>query len=65
VVFDRFDDADEEVLFAIQMTSMCKQFKVLPRPGGLLDQSYYHVILMQAVLRAWAIREDRDRPKPK
>jgi len=57
--------ADHEVAFAMDMYSLCKQFKVLPRAGGLLDQDYYHIVLLRGVTRAVAIREERERNKTK
>jgi hypothetical protein len=37
-----------------------KQLKVLPRSGGLLDQDYYHILLLKAGLQAMAKKEKRD-----
>lgn len=54
-----------DVLQAIEMTDMCEAFHVLPRTGGLLDQDYYHIQVMHAVLRARNIKYDRDHPQPK
>lgn len=52
-------DPDEEVSFAVDMTSLCKALGVLPRSGGLLDQDWYHIALMKAAIRAFNIKEDR------
>lgn len=53
-------DADDEVAFAVDMASLCKVLGVLPRPGGLLDQDWYHVSLLRAALRAFALKEEQD-----
>lgn len=53
-------EADEEVAFAVDISSLCKALQVLPRLGGLLDQDWYHVALLRAGLRAFNIKEERD-----
>ena len=47
-------DADEEVVLAMELTELCQSLRVLPRAGGLLDQDYYHIVLLRAGLRARA-----------
>lgn len=56
---------DDEAALAIDLTSMCKAFHVLPRAGGLLDQDYYTIRLLQAGLRAFAILEELEMEKAK
>lgn len=60
IVLDR--RPDDEVRLAVELTDMCETFGVLPRAGGLLDQDYYYIVLMYAVLRARAIKHNRDHP---
>lgn len=45
------------------MAQLCKTFRCLPRPGGLLDQDWYHVELIKIGLQAMAEREQRDMDK--
>ena len=41
---------------------MCEQYHVLPRSGGVLDQDYRHMLLIEAVARARQIKYDKDHP---
>lgn len=43
---------------AIEMTSLCRQLRVLPQAGGLLDQDSYHVWLLQETL---AVMNEKER----
>ncbi len=52
-------ESDAEVDMAVELASMCKALKVLPRPGGLLDQDWYHVKLIKAGMRAFSILEEK------
>jgi len=52
--------ADDDVLLALDLAMLGKQLKVLPRSGGLLDQDYYHILLLKAGLQAMAKKEKRD-----
>lgn len=56
-------DPDDEVFLAVELSSLCKALGVLPRPGGILDQDWYHVALLKAGLRAFKIKEERDAKK--
>jgi len=51
---------DEEVALAIRLTTMCRTLHCLPRPGGLLDQDWYHVALIEAGLYAMGKTAERD-----
>lgn len=53
-------EADEEVALSIRLTSMCRTLHCLPRPGGLLDQDWYHVALIEAGLYAMARKAEKD-----
>jgi hypothetical protein len=46
---------------------LCKEFRVLPRPGGLLDQDYYEVQLLSRTAEAFAEKQrlEADRKQPK
>jgi hypothetical protein len=55
--------ADEEVEYAVTITSLCQALHCLPRPGGLLDQDAHDVLLMQAVLIAQEERVELDRKR--
>lgn len=55
---------DEETKAAIELTTLCKGLHQLPRSGGLLDQDFYEVALLNAGL--WGIakleaKQERDR----
>ena len=56
-------EADAEVELAADLAYFAKVCKVLPRAGGLLDQDYYHVLLMRFGLEALAEREKLDADK--
>jgi hypothetical protein len=45
----------------MELTSLCKELGALPREGGLLDQDYYHVVLMRSVLTAVNEKDQKDR----
>lgn len=53
-------EPDDEVALAIELTELCEALNVLPRAGGILDQDYYHIILLRAGLRAFSIKRERD-----
>lgn len=54
---------DDEAALAIELASMCKTLRVLPREGGLLDQDAYQYYLLKAGLEALAVEEERNRKK--
>jgi hypothetical protein len=41
----------------------CQALKCLPKPGGLLDQDAYQVIVMQMVIGAQNEKQERDLKK--
>jgi hypothetical protein len=45
---------------AIEMTLLCRQLRVLPQAGGLLDQDSYHVWLLQETLQVLNEKEKQD-----
>lgn len=49
---------DPEILMAVEMTTLCRQLRVLPKAGGLLDQDAYHVWLIQNTL---AVMNEKER----
>lgn len=51
---------DDEVAFAIELTNLCEQLHSLPRAGGILDQDYYHIVLIKAGLRAFNMKREAD-----
>lgn len=56
---------DEDVAYAIQITSLCQELHCLPRAGGLLDQDSYHVWIMEQVLLAQNKKAERDQRNAK
>lgn len=52
--------ADDEVALAIRLTTMCRTLHCLPQPGGMLDQDWYHVALIEAGLYAMGRKAERD-----
>lgn len=52
---------DDEVELAIELTFMCREFNVLPQPGGLLDQDYYLIRLLKAGVHGIGKLEERKR----
>jgi hypothetical protein len=48
------------VATAIDITTLCRELHVLPRPGGLLDQDSYHVWLIQETLAVLSEKEKKD-----
>lgn len=59
------ESRDIEVINAINMYVMCKEFRVLPQVGGLLDQDCYHVWLLDIVRICYNEREAREYAKHK
>jgi hypothetical protein len=49
-----------QVRQAIHMSSICKNTKCLPGPGGLMEQDSLLIWLMTTVFEAWQMREDRE-----
>lgn len=58
-------EPDEEVLLALELAELCQGLGVLPRAGGLLDQDYYHVVLLKAGLRGIAKKAAADSKRAK
>jgi hypothetical protein len=56
---------DEETALAIELGLLCKEYRVLPHAGGLLDQDPYHVLVLRAVASAQAEKAQRDSKKHK
>jgi hypothetical protein len=56
-------EADDETYLAIDLTGMCRSLGVLPRPGGVFDQDWYHIALLKAGLRAFNLKEEQDSKK--
>lgn len=56
-------EPDDEVLLAVELTQMCTELRILPGPGGLLDQDPYHIMLLKAGLSAMHEKAKRDMPK--
>jgi hypothetical protein len=57
-------EADPEVILAMELAELCQGLGVLPRTGGLLDQDYYHIVLLRAGLRAAAkLQAKNNKPK--
>ena len=58
-------EPDAEVRYAVELYALCKEFHVLPRPGGLLDQDYYEVQLLSRVAEAFEEKQklEADRQK--
>lgn len=54
---------DEDVMEAIELAILCRDLKVLPRAGGLLDQDSYHVWLMDKVFAAMDKRTNQEANK--
>lgn len=48
---------NSEVDAAIELYNICKDFHVLPRAGGMLDQDGYHVMLFRFVSMAYNEKE--------
>jgi hypothetical protein len=59
IVFDRKAKRDDTVVI-LSTVSMCQQFNVLPRSGGLLEQNQIDVRHMQLVLEQQAERQKKD-----
>ena len=59
VIFEDGHDFDEAVM-ALDMTILCREFHVLPGPGGLLDQDSYAVYLMENALQVLSEHEKRE-----
>ena len=55
---------DPETSFIISLWSDCREFKVLPRSGGLLDQDAYYVLGMRLVDEAVAERDKHNANRP-
>lgn len=55
---------DDDVQLAIELTHLCSAFHVLPRQGGLLDQDYYHILLLNAGLYGQSKLEEYYRKNP-
>ena len=54
-------EPDEDVKLSIELTSLCRAFHSLPRPGGVLDQDWYHISLLNAGLHGIAKLEQKQR----
>ncbi len=52
---------DEDVRLALELTNLCKSFHSLPRPGGILDQDFYHIALLSAGLYGMNKLEEKKR----
>ena len=55
--------ADDEVLQILSLVRLCQAMRVLPQPGGLLDQDSYFVFVLQNVLIADAKRAELDQKR--
>lgn len=57
---------DEEAQFALELQGLCKEFHVLPREGGLYDQSPHDIMLLKAALYGRQAKQkyDENRKKP-
>lgn len=56
---------DDEVYRAVELAQLCKELKVLPGPGGLYDQDWYHVYLLKGGLYGIHAKEERELEKAK
>jgi hypothetical protein len=41
-------EPDLETSLAIDIAALCKEYRVLPKAGGLLDQDPYYVLVLKA-----------------
>jgi len=48
------------VVEVLNLYHMCKTFRQLPRPGGVLDQPWKIMLLFQAIDQAESERESRE-----
>lgn len=51
---------DAETALAIEIAAICKEYRVLPHEGGLLDQDPYHVLMLKAYSMALGEKAERE-----
>lgn len=51
---------DGETAFAIELAALCKTLRQLPKPGGILDQDSYYMLLIKLALEAFNEKDERE-----